>query len=101
MSPTVDELREEVRDELDIPEWAQRESSLGTRTLKSACGRLGRDGGLAGSVPMLRKQVREQVARQESEDWQDIRTDEAKPLRKDELVNLRDAIAANGEDTDE
>lgn len=94
MSPTVAELRDEIREELDVPEWAQRESSFGTRTLEAICERLDRGGVSASSAPMLRKKVREQVARQESEDWQDIRSDDAKPLRKDELVDVRDAIGA-------
>lgn len=96
MSPTVAELREEIRDELDVPEYRRRESNFGTRTLKAICERLDRGGVSAGSAPMLRKQVRQEVARQESDDWQDIRSDDAKPLRKAELVDVRDTVAENG-----
>lgn len=94
MSPTVAELRDEIRDDLDVPEYRRRETNFGTRTLQAICERLDRGGVSASSAPMLRKRVREQVARQESENWEDIRTDDAKPLRKAELVDVRDAIAA-------
>lgn len=93
MSPTVAELREEIQDSAGVHEGRRNESSLSSYALKEIAKAIGCEQTWGGS-PSLRKQIREKLTERKTDDWIDASTSDAKPLRKDELVDVRDAIEA-------
>lgn len=81
---TVDELREEIRDLLDVHESLRGGSQLRSRTLESALEQLGRDPW--GGAPSMRVQVRDELG------ITDTGEHDASGLRKPELEEFRDAL---------
>lgn len=91
MTETVADLRMEIREVLGVPESWAASSSLRSRTLTKAAKAIGVDHP-HGSGPMTRKAIRQQLAEREREDELVGHQADAKPLRKDELRQLRDAL---------
>lgn len=84
---TVAELRDRVRELLDVPEYAAGSNQLRSRTLSKAAEAIGVEG-IWGGGPSKRQQIRQQLAKLTSEDDLVGHHTDAGALRKDELENL-------------
>lgn len=89
---TVSDLREEIRDLLRVPQYARGETSLKSRTLTEAAEAIGCED-IWGGAPSVRQQIRQRLEQIESDgDLVAVHQVDAKPLRRDELEQLRDAL---------
>lgn len=84
MTKTNDELREEIRELLDIPDLAAGNSQFRTPTLEKAVEVLG--GTTWGGRPSLRQQLREIL------DLVEDGEQDGSGLRKKDLIELRDQL---------
>jgi hypothetical protein len=90
MTETNADLREQIREQLDVPEFMAGSSQLRSTTLEKAVEAI--DGSPWGGAPSLRQQIREELNLTEDGEQ------DASGLRKDDLVALRDALQEGADD---
>jgi hypothetical protein len=90
MTETNADLREQIREQLDVPEFIAGSSQLRSTTLEKAVEAI--DGSPWGGAPSLRQQIREEL------DLTEDGEQDASGLRKDDLVALRDALQEGADD---
>jgi len=90
MTETNADLREQIREQLDVPEFMAGSSQLRSATLEKAVEAI--DGSPWGGAPSLRQQIREEL------DLTEDGEQDASGLRKDDLVALRDALQEGADD---